>query len=439
MWMIILAVVCVALAIAVTYFLARVRSMKTLFGITKEQLDEVSKKNDELVTENGRLNAECKSRDTEIGLLMKQSEKEQAERDEQFAKQLKLVEEQLKNATQDILKQREEDLRSTNKEQMDVVVKPLKDTMDEVKKSMADNRDTHNRNTAALEKSIEDMMKRTTEIGMEADKLASALRNESKTQGNWGELVLQELLESQGLEAGVHFDVQSELKDAEGRPIISEDTGRRMIPDVILHFPDGKDAIIDSKVSLSAFVDYQNATDEVSRSLALKKHIESVTQHVNELARKDYSRNIAKEHQLLDYVIMFIPNESALQLVLNNDSGLWRSAFEKGVFITSGQNLIAALHMIQMAWTQVKQAQNQERIYGLVSILLDRIGDFVQQFDDVGTKLDKAKETFDSCMKKVYTGQQSVVGSANKLIELGGKDNPKRPVPSFRPELPGEK
>lgn len=427
------------LVIAVTYLLARARSMKALLGITEERLAETSKKNDELVAENGRLNAECKSKDTEISLMMKQAGKEQAERDEQFGKQLKLVEEQLKNATQEILKQREDDLRTTNKEQMDIVVKPLKDTMDEVRKSMADNRDSHNRNTAALEKSIEDMMKRTTEVGLEADKLASALRNESKTQGNWGELVLKELLESQGLEAGVHFDVQSELKDADGRPIINGETGRRMIPDIILHFPDGKDAIIDSKVSLSAFVDYQNATDEAARSVALKRHIESVTQHVNELSRKDYSRNIAKEHQLLDYVIMFIPNEGALQLVLNNDSGLWRNAFEKGVFITSGQNLIAALHMIEMAWTQVKQAQNQEKIYGLVSVLLDRIGDFVRQFDDVGIKLDKAKETFDSCMKKVYTGQQSVVGSANKLIELGGKDNPKRPVPSARPELPGEK
>lgn len=218
--------------------------------------------------------------------------------------------------------------------QMTAIIDPLKETIREMRTAMDSSRDTHNKNTASLEKAIEEVMRRTREIGAEADKLASALRNENKVQGNWGELILDELLESQGLKEGIHYEKQVTLRDRAGKAILNEESGKRMIPDTILHYPDGKDAVIDSKVSLTAFVDYQNAETDDARAEALQRHVRSVRQHVAELARKDYSAYIKLPRQALNYVIMFVPNEGALQLALAEAPELWREAFSKGVFIT---------------------------------------------------------------------------------------------------------
>ena len=270
------------------------------------------------------------------------------------------MQEQLQNATREILGQRTRELSQQNTVQMTAIIDPLKETIREMRTAMDNSRDTHNKNTASLEKAIEEVMKRTREIGAEADKLASALRNENKVQGNWGELILDELLESQGLKEGIHYEKQVTLRDRTGKAILNEESGKRMIPDTILHYPDGKDAVIDSKVSLTAFVDYQNAETDEARAEALQRHVRSVRQHVAELARKDYSAYIKLPRQALNYVIMFVPNEGALQLALAEAPELWREAFSKGVFITGEQNLTAALRIIQIAWTQMQQAQNQE-------------------------------------------------------------------------------
>ena len=210
-----------------------------------------------------------------------------------------------------------------------------------------------------------------------------------------------------------------------------------MIPDTILHYPDGKDAIIDSKVSLTAFVDYQNAETDEARAEALQRHLRSVRQHVAELARKDYSAYIKPPRQALNYVIMFVPNEGALQLALAGAPELWREAFSKGVFITGEQNLTAALRIIQIAWTQVQQAQNQEAIYGTARMLLDRVADFIVHFENVGQKLQDASEVYRKAADKLKDGRLSVVGAANKLIKLGAKASPKKTIPEENEPLRG--
>lgn len=318
---------------------------------------------------------------------------------------------------------------------MDAIITPLKDTIREMKTAMDNSRDTHNKNTASLEKAIEEMMKKTGEIGQEADKLAHALKNENKVQGNWGELILDELLAGQGLIEGTHYEKQVTLRDNTGRALLNEESGRRMIPDTILHYPDGKDAILDSKVSLTAFVDYQNAETEEERQEAITRHLKSIRQHVAELVRKDYSTYIKPPRQALNYVIMFVPNESALQLALYNDTHLWREAFEKGVFITSEQNLLAALRMIQLAWTQVQQAQNQELIFDTARMLLDRVADFFKVFDEMGDKLENAAACYKKAADKLRDGRQSVAGASQKLIKLGAKMNAKKTIPEEREPL----
>lgn len=379
--------------------------------------------------ENRNLASQKAALEKETGLLRQQMENDNLQRQKQFGEQLRLVQQQLQNATQELLRQRSQELAQTNSAQMNAIIAPLKESIRDMHTAMEHNRDSNNKNTASLEKAIEEIMKHTANIGQEADKLANALRNETKTQGNWGELILDELLASQGLIEGVHYDKQVLLRDTNGEALVHEESGKRMIPDTILHYPDGKDAILDSKVSLKAFVDYQNAENENERQEALGRHIRSIRKHVDELARKNYSAYIKPPRIALNYVIMFVPNESALQLALYNDPPLWREAFEKGVFVTSEQNLMAALRIIQIAWTQMQQAQNQEKIFDAARILLDRVADFIKYFDEAEKKLQDAEHAFTRASNKLKDGQQSILNGANKLIALGAKTSARKSLP----------
>ena len=416
---------------------ARVASWKTLWEARGEELDKLAARADALDRENRELISGKQRAETELQTLHERVLHEGEERERHFQEQLRLVEEQLKNATREMLGQRTQELSRQNTEQMSAIINPRKETIGQMRTAMDQSRETHVKNTAALEKAIEDVMKRTVEIGAEADKLASALRNESKVQGNWGELILDELLESQGLTEGVHYEKQVLLRDKQGKAILNEETGQRMIPDTVLHYPDGKDAIIDSKVSLTAFVDYQNAETDEERAAALQRHVKSVRNHVDELARKNYSAYIKPPRQALNYVIMFVPNEGALQLALAQAPDLWREAFSKGVFVTGEQNLTAALRIIQIAWTQVRQAQNQEAIFETARMLLDRVADFIGHFETMGQKLQDASTAYQKAVDKLKDGRLSVVGAANKLIKLGAKTSAKKVIPEENEPLRG--
>ena len=367
---------------------------------------------------------------TQLDLIRRQADEAASRRSSEFEAQLQAVKSQLREETDKILLQHRDELGRDNTRQMDGIISPLKETISQMHLTMERTRDTGNKNAAALEEQIRQMMKSAINIGSEADKLAAALRGESKTQGNWGEVVLSRLLEKQGFTEGVEYDVQYTIRDEDGQPVKNEQTGRRMIPDVILHYPDGKHLVIDSKVSLTAFMDYQDAEDETQRKQAVNRHTISVRRHVDELSRKDYSSYIGGE-QSIDYVIMFIPNESALQLALADDQRLWNEAFEKNVFITSEQNLVAALRMIQLAWVQARQTQNQEKVFGLAGKLVDRVSDFYTRFVKVGESLDKVKADYLNCEKKLITGQQSLIKPAKELVELGAKEDPRKQLPEI--------
>ncbi len=334
--------------------------------------------------------------------------------------------EEFKNISQQLLEQRAKSLAEQNTTQMSAIITPLKETIVDMKKSLDSSRDLSNKNISSLEKSIEEMMKRTVEIGSEADKLSSALRNETKIQGNWGELILENILEKSGLIEGEHYDKQTAIRDDAGRTVTS-DAGKRLIPDILVHYPDNKDVVIDSKCSLSAYVDYCNAEDDSLKESALQRHLESMKSHVRELVNKDYSSYIKAPRVSLNYVIMFVPNENAMQLAFFKDPSLWRESFEKGVFITSEQNLLALLRMIQLAWTQVQQARNQREVFDAARRLLDRVSDFYSRFQEVGIRISKAGEMFVEADKKLKTGRQSIVGATQKLINLGATSSKKLP------------
>lgn len=367
------------------------------------------------------LKSKNSSLQTQIDLMKEQELKNEAIRNKQFETQIKALKSELQNTTERLLQQREDSLVKTNDIHLNAILNPLKNEIEGMKKSMVDNIKTNSENKASLEKAIEDLMKRTQDIGNDANNLAKALKNESKTQGNWGELILENILEKSGLAEGVHYEKQSSIKDSRGKSVFHDETGSKLIPDIIVHYPDNKDLIIDSKVSLTAFVDYCNAADESEKSIALKRHLNSLRNHCKELQKKNYSSYIKSPRISLDYVIMFVPNESAMQLALYEDATLWRDAFENGVFITSEQNLLALLRMIQLAWAQVKQARNQQEVFEAVNKLLDRVGEFIKRYEDLGKKIEYLKNSYDDTRSKLYSGNQSVVKAAEKLIDMGGK------------------
>ena len=348
---------------------------------------------------------------------------------EQRAEQERLINEQFSNMAQRILEGSAAKLKEQNTEAMTGITQPLKEAIGKMQDAIKDNlRDSAER-SASFKEQMEQMVRQAQQLGEKTEGLANVLRRDNKVSGNMGEIILGDLLASQGLTEGIHYEVQTRLRDELGRPLKHDETGREMQPDVILHYPQGQDAIVDSKVSLVAYEKYVNAQTPEEKDRYLQDHIKSVRQHVNELARKDYSKYIKNGRDAVDFVIMFVPFESSLQLALANDPTLWREAFEKKVFVTGEQNLLGILHMIHIAWVQNQQAENQQKVFGLAEDLLDRLGDFIKRYNDLGDKLHKAQEAYDFTNNKLITGRQSVVQKGRELVDLGAKENPNRRIP----------
>jgi DNA recombination protein RmuC len=371
-------------------------------------------KNDELMT----LHAEVKAQARELEMIRQQREENE-----------KLMKEQFANVAQSILEGSASKLKEQNAESLTGITQPLKEAIARMQQAISDTQKESAAHSASFREQMLMMMQQTQQLGEKAEGLTNVLRRDNKVAGNMGEIILGDLLTSQGLTEGIHYEVQARLRDELGRPLKNDDTGREMQPDVILHYPQGQDAIVDSKVSLVAYEKYVNAKTPEEKEHYLQDHIRSVRQHVNELARKDYSKYIQNGRDAVDFVIMFVPFESSLQLALANDPTLWREAFEKKVFVTGEQNLLGILHMIHIAWVQNQQAENQEKVFGLAEQLLDRLGDFVKRYNDLGEKLHKTVEAYDNANNKLITGRQSVAQKGRELVDLGAKENPNRKIP----------
>ena len=351
---------------------------------------------------------------------------QQARFDEMMAK----VTEQLKTATDEMLKQRQKEFTESSNTNLGQIVAPLRETIDKMKQTMSESTLKQTELSAEMKANLENMIKHSAEAKQSADELARVFKHKSKVQGNWGERVLEELLESQGLQCGIHYERESVIRDKDGN-VVKTDTGGNLRPDVILHLDTNREVIIDSKVSLTAFMDYINAETEEQRQTYLKQHIDSIQKHVKELSKKDYSSYIQKPKLKMDYVIMFVPHTGALWTALNAQPNLWRSAMEQNVFIADEQTLFAALKMINLTWSQIKQAENHERVYDLANEMLNRVGLFLKSFNEMGKNLEKANASYTDAKKKLLPQGQSIVNTCDKLEQLGAKQNPKNPITRF--------
>ena len=339
---------------------------------------------------------------------------------EQFAEAMGQMKDQAKTATDELLKARQKEFKEASSEAIGTLLSPVKEKMEELRKEMLANSDVHKTAESAIKTDVESLMKYTGRVARSTDQLAAAFKYGNKLQGTWGETILEELLSSQGLTKGVHFDVQPTIVDSEGKTVKNED-GSAMRPDVIIHLDRRREVIVDAKTSLADYVNYVNAESEDDRARFLRAHIDSVKKHVKELARKDYASYVQPPKMSAGYVIMFVPNMGALWTALNAEPDLWRWAAEQNVYIADEQSLYGAIRIVQLTWTQVQQAENHEKVYALAGEMMDRVDKFLASYEDMGNALEKAMKAYGEAGKKLAPGGQSITTTAIKLAKMGAR------------------
>ena len=354
-----------------------------------------------------------------------QMQNQQEAQRQQMEQQMALLREQMSTTSERVLKERAVELSAVNSEQLSKILNPLQQNLQLMRTQTEKMQKDHDDSLRELKAAIQINMERERAMGEQTERLAQALTGQNKIQGNFGELKLSQILEQMELERGLQYDTQETMRDAQGRPITSEE-GRRMIPDAVLHFPDGRDVIIDSKMSFTAFVDYQNAEDEVTRNEALRRHISSMRQHVRELAQKQYFRYAKSDKGRLDFVLMYVFQESALQLALQSDTTLWKEAYDQGVVISGSQSLYMTLRVLELTWKQTRQVENQEKMMQCANTLVERVQLFAECFARVGEMLDKTRRSFDDLTTVTAPSGPSITTAARNLLRYGAQENKKK-------------
>ena len=313
--------------------------------------------------------------------------------------------------TEKLLRKREKELSDENQSSMDGILKPLKESITAMEKAMKDNASSHIETTAKLseqlKQAVKDMQEKTSDVGRKADTLSEALNGRPKVQGCFGENFLEAILAGEGLEAGKHYS----------REAANDDLSR---PDFVFHFKEGleqKDLIVDSKVSLTAFVDYMNASSEEEKTSALDRHIRSIRKHIDELARKEYAKKNARS--FADYVLMFMPRDMAFRVALEADPMLWQEAYKKGVLIATEQTIMPFLKIMQLTWNKFQHDTNTQKITAAAQNMIDRVASFYDSYAELGRKLKAVCGEYNKGITKLQDNGQSITTSARQVISIG--------------------
>ena len=354
---------------------------------------------------------------------------------ESFSSQLELVKSQLTAETEKLLAQREEALQKKAEETFKSLAGPLGQNLKAMQESFEAQKRSQTEGTATLKTAVEQAVKhlqdQTQSIGTKADNLAQALKGQNKMTGTWGEMILYNILVNEGMEEGRDFDREETLRDASGAIVLNEDSGKRMRPDYILHYPDRTEVIIDAKTSMEALSDWYSAQDPAVKEDAARRNLQAIRAQIKSLSTKRYQDYIREGYKTLDYVIMFIPNYGALQLAKTLVPGIFQEAYQQGVLLTTEETLMPFLRMIRVAWTNYEQARNQEKIIKAAQTMIDRVADFSKAHAAMGEKLKAAQEEYDKVSAKISDSGQSILVSAHQLIKLGVPKNPKKPLPEI--------
>ena len=353
-------------------------------------------------TERTSLEEQLRESMVEVATLRTRIEQNEIER-EKMEEQFKA---QFRNLANDILGEQTRHFRETNKDELDKLLKPFRDNIIDFRERVERIYSSENEQRGALRNELENLMKLNARITTETVNLTNALKGNSKVQGDWGEMILETILDNSNLVRGIHYDTQLNIKDAEGN---------NLRPDVVLYLPEGKQIVIDSKVSLTAYADYSAAEDAIERQRYLAAHISSVRQHVKELGSKEYQRLL----QSPDFVIMFVPNESAFLMALQADTAIWSDAYDRKVIVSSPTNLFALLKLVDDLWKRNDQSKNTADIVTYGTKLYEQLVAFVTALEGVGQSLEKAQSQYDEAYKRLCTGNDNIIRSGERLKKLG--------------------
>ena len=345
---------------------------------------------------------------------------------EQVESQMKLIREQMQTTSEEILKRRQDELGERNKEQVSKIIDPLTQSLKSMREAFDKSKEQQNEALTRLDATIKVNMEKSAALGETADRLTRALTGEVKVQGNFGELKLKQLLEDLELKEGEQFDTQETLRDKAGKQAKGDD-GRGLIPDFILHFPNNRHVVVDSKMSLTDYERYMNAEDGTpEKSEYLKAHVASVRAQVKRLARKEYTKYLPEGYNRLNFAIMYVPIEGALNLALLNDTTLWREAYDEGVMILGPQTMYMNLRVLEMMWTQVRQLKNQQAMIDAANIVVERVQDFGMRFIDVETSMNSTVEKMAKLKVSTAESGRSIITAAKSLLKAGEKENKKK-------------
>ena len=352
--------------------------------------------------ERAALEEQLREKMVEVATLRTRVEQNESER-EKMEEQFKA---QFRNLANDILGEQSRHFRETNKDELVKLLKPFRDNITDFRERVERIYSSENEQRGALRNELENLMKLNARITTETANLTQALKGNSKVQGDWGEMILETILDNSNLIRGIHYDTQHNLKDAEGN---------NLRPDVILYLPEGKQIVIDSKVSLTAYADYVAAEDVAVRNQHLAAHIASVRQHVKELGSKEYQRLL----QSPDFVIMFVPNEPAFLTALQSDTSIWSDAYDRKVIVSSPTNLFALLKLVDDLWKRNDQSKNTADIVTYGTKLYEQLVAFVTALESLGQSLEKAQSSYDEAYKRLCTGNDNIIRSGERLRKLG--------------------
>lgn len=334
--------------------------------------------------------------------------------EEHWQANLKQLEERFKNLAAEILSGNSAKLKDTNREQMEGILKPLREQLDKLGAAVQESNKETAGAKASLAEQLRQLMEKTEHLGQEALSLSHALRGDSKVQGDWGEMILEKMLERSGLVRDEHYFIQENIKD---------ENNKNNRPDVIVRFPRERSVIIDSKVSLTAYVQYAAATDDTERAAALKAHLLSVKKHIDELAKKNYAA-LVKES--IGYVLMFLPNEASYIAAVQADPTLTTYALENNIIVVSPTNLVMALQLAHNLWQNEAQQQNVEKIFDRATQLYEKFQGFQQSFMEVGNRMQQAVTAYEEADKKLSRGNGNFVRQVEMLTQMGVTPNPKK-------------
>ena len=381
---------------------------KELYDSEKERSEKVEKENREKEELIGNLKADLSSRNTLIDTLNSKLDEE----GKRLAEQQKQLQTQFENIANEILEKKSEKFAEQNQKNIDQILKPLGEKINSFEKSVNDKYVKDQENKASLSEQIKLLQIANLKISEDANNLAKALKGDSKVQGDWGELQLEVLLEKSGLNKGVHFRTQNSMKDEEGND-------KR--PDCIIDLPDQKNLIIDSKVSLTAYEQHINASDDLQKQLFIKQHLESIKKHIKDLAGKDYPNLYSINAP--DYVLMFVPIEPALTLAMQEDGEIFNLALNKNIILVSTSTLMATMRTVSFIWQQENQKKNVLEIARQSGALYDKFCGFVTDLEGIGKAIDNAHKKYESAQKKLSTGSGNLVTKVEKIKKLGAKTN----------------